>query len=69
MNASSDRAEVSSLRAQIDDLTRRVTAIAERYDETPDSAIAADLFSAERGLLTALRSLERAETHLADIDG
>ena len=59
-------AELSTLRAQVEDLTRRVTIIATHYDNSPDSAIAADLFAAERSLLTARRSLDRAMTHLAD---
>lgn len=66
MTASSDRAELSSLRAQVDDLARRVTTMAEQYGDTPDSVVAADLFAAERALLTARRSLERAETHLGE---
>ena len=60
----SDRAELSTLRAQVEDLTRRVVAVAEHYDDTPDSAIAADLFAAERSLSAARRQLDRATTHL-----
>ena len=52
-------------RVQVEDLTRRVVTVAMRYDDTPDSAIAADLFSVERSLLSARRSLDRAGTHLA----
>jgi hypothetical protein len=66
VTASSDRAEISSLRAQVAELSQRVTAVAERYDDTADSAIAADLFAAERALLAAVRTLERAEGLLAD---
>jgi hypothetical protein len=60
----SDLAEVSSLRAQLEDLTSRVVLVAERYDNTPDSAVAIDLFAAERALLGAVRALERALVHL-----
>ena len=60
----SDRAELSTLRAQVDDLTRRVVAVAEHYDDTPDSAISADLFAAERSLSAARRQLDRATAHL-----
>ena len=60
MSASSDLAELSTLRAQIEDVTKRVLAVAERYDETTDSAVAGDLFSAERSLVAASRFLERA---------
>lgn len=64
MTTQSDLAELSSLRAQVDELARRVLAVAERYDETPDSAVASELFAAERGLVTARRSVERAAGHL-----
>ena len=60
----SDRAELSTLRAQVDELTRRVVAVAEHYDDTPDSAISADLFAAERSLSAARRQLDRATAHL-----
>ena len=61
----SDRAELSTLRSQVEDLTRRVVTVAMRYDNTPDSAIAADLFAVERSLLSARRSLDRAGARLA----
>lgn len=64
--SAADRAELSTLRAQIDDVLERVVAVAERYDDSPDSAVATDLFAAERALLTARRSLERAIAHLED---
>lgn len=60
----SDIAELSSLRAQLEDLTARVVAVAEHYDETPDSAVAADLFAAERSLIGAGRAVDRAVSHL-----
>lgn len=62
--SASDRAELSTLRAQIDELVRRVVAVADHYDDTPDSAVTADLFAAERSLVTARRQLDRATTHL-----
>jgi hypothetical protein len=55
----SDRAELSTLRSQLEDLTARVTTVAERYGGTPDSAVAADLFAAERSLTAARRSLDK----------
>jgi hypothetical protein len=64
MSASSDIATLSSLATQVDDLGRRVTELAERYGQTPDSAIATELFATERALATALRSLDRASTLL-----
>jgi hypothetical protein len=60
----SDRAELSTVRAQVEDLTRRVIAVAEHYDDTADSAVAADLFAAERSLSAARRQLDRASAHL-----
>jgi hypothetical protein len=56
----SDSAVLSSIAAQVEDLTRRVTALAESYGSTPDSAIASELYAAERALVTARRTLERA---------
>jgi hypothetical protein len=60
MSAASDLAVLSSIVAQVDDLARRVTDLAERYGETPDSAVASELFATERALATARRSLDRA---------
>jgi hypothetical protein len=56
----SDTALLSSIVAQVEELTRRVTALAEAYGSTPDSAIASEMFAAERSLITARRALERA---------
>ena len=60
----SDRAELSTLVSQLDELTDRVVKVAERYAETPDSAIAAELFAAERALVGARRAIERAAAAL-----
>ena len=65
MAASSDFAELSSLRAQLEELTSRVVAVGDRYRDTDDSAVAAELDMAERGLLGAGRSLDRAAGMLA----
>ena len=51
MAASSDFAELSSLRAQLEELTARVVAVGDRYRDTDDSAIAGELDQAERALL------------------
>lgn len=64
MPTESDLAELSTVRAQVDELVRRVLAVAAHYDDTPDSAVAADLFAAERSLVSARRQLERAAAHL-----
>jgi hypothetical protein len=60
VSTTSDIATLSSVVTQVDELGRRVTEIAERYGETPDSAISAELFATERALATARRTLERA---------
>lgn len=64
MATSSDLAELSTLRAQVDDVVKRLVVVAERYDDTADSAIATDLFAAERSLIAARRSIDRAVTGL-----
>ena len=60
MTADSDLAVLSSIRSQLDELQARVTAIAEQYGSTPDSQIAAELFSTERALRTTGRTVDRA---------
>jgi hypothetical protein len=63
--SSSDFAELSSLRAQLDELTARVVAVGDRYRDTDDSAISGELDMAERALVGAVRSLDRAAGLLA----
>jgi hypothetical protein len=67
MSTGSDLAELSSVRSQLAELSKRVEAIAIRYRETPDSAVAVDLFEAERALNSAGRVLDRALTALAEL--
>lgn len=62
--STSDLAELSSLRAQLLELTMRVVGIAERAERSPDNAVAVDLFTAERSLLVAGRAIDRAISHL-----
>jgi Mg2+ and Co2+ transporter CorA len=57
-------AALSSIATQIEDLERRVTEMAERYGESPDSAIATELFGVERSLAGARRALQRASDAL-----
>ena len=66
--ATSDVAELSSLRAQLDEIATRVVAVADHYRESPDSAVTSDLDLAERSLLGARRALERASDTLAEHD-
>jgi hypothetical protein len=60
MSATSDHAELSMLRSVLDDLVNRIVQISDRYRESEDSAVAADLDGAERTLLTARRAVDRA---------
>ena len=53
-------AQLSSLATALDDLTQRITALAESHAGTPDDGIAQDLFKVERALLEAHRRLARA---------
>ena len=65
MAAASDPAEPSTLRSALEESTRRLVAVADRYRDTEDSAIAGDLDSAERGMIAARRALDRALRSLA----
>lgn len=60
MDPRSAIAELSALRTTLDEAVRRVEAIAEAYAQSPDSAVASELFAAERSLIAAGRSLRRA---------
>ena len=62
----SDAAELSTVRAQVEELARRVTSVADQYDQTPDSQIASDLYTAERQLIAARRALDKAIAALGD---
>jgi hypothetical protein len=65
VSAESDIAELSTVRAQVEELIRRVVAVADHYDDSPDSAVSSDLFAAERSLVSARRQIDRAAAHLA----
>ena len=60
MTSASDHAELSTLRSSLDELTRRIVVVGDRYRTTDGSGIASDLESAERGLIAARRAIERA---------
>lgn len=53
------RAELSSLATALEELTRRVTAIADRYAGADRDEVAVELYSVERSLTTATRRLAR----------
>jgi hypothetical protein len=67
MPASSDLAELTTLRSQLEELASRVESVAERYDDTADSQIASDLYAAERLLVSARRSFDKAIGALDDL--
>ncbi|HET6954278.1 MAG TPA: hypothetical protein VFI47_28195 [Acidimicrobiales bacterium] len=54
-----DRAELSALATSVDEVTRRVTAAADRLRGTARDDIAQGLYEVERSLLTAARKLDR----------
>ena len=61
---SSDRAELDSATTILDDLTRRVSAIADLHQEAGDEATATDLYDVERALKSASRKLANVVRHL-----
>ncbi len=68
MSPSSDAAELSSLRAVLDDLVRRVDTIADRYRSREDTSVSTDLENADRSLVAAGRSVDRALRALHTMD-
>lgn len=52
-------AELSSVATALDELTRRLVAIAEQAASDKDDEVAAELFAVERSLRTAVRRLGR----------
>jgi hypothetical protein len=54
-----DLAELSSITSSLDQITRRVAAIAEQANESGDETVSAELFSVERALQGATRRLGR----------
>lgn len=55
----SSAAELSSLATALEELTRRVTGIAEGYAAAKRDDVATELFQVERGLLSAARRLSK----------
>jgi hypothetical protein len=55
------RAELSSLTSSLDELTRRVTALAEQARASEQDELASELFGVERALTGALRRLGRLD--------
>ncbi len=55
----SGHAQLSSISTAMEDLTARVTSIADEYSTTPREDLAADLYDVERSLRAARRRLDR----------
>jgi hypothetical protein len=55
----SDPAALSALSTSLDELTARITAIADSYRGSPRTDVADALYEVERSLLTAGRKLDR----------
>lgn len=53
-----DTAQLSSLSTALDDLSRRVTTLADEYQGSPREDVAADLYEVERHLVAATRRLQ-----------
>ena len=67
MSSTSDFAELSSLRAQLEELNVRIVAVGDRYRDTDDSAVSGELDQAERSLHSGRRALDRAITVLSEM--
>ena len=51
--------ELSSLASSLDDIRKRVAALAEQHDEAGQSDLAVDLYEVERSLVTGVRRLSK----------
>ena len=69
MSISSDVAELTSVRTQLDELRHRIATLADTYRTETDMTTGTDLFNAERALITAARSIERAARTLEKAPG
>jgi len=59
-----DGAELSSIQGTLEELARRMEAIAGRRDADPDDPISPGLFEVERSLRNAVRLLDRLRQRL-----
>jgi phenylpyruvate tautomerase PptA (4-oxalocrotonate tautomerase family) len=57
----SDKAELSTVATQLDDLVARITEVAERHRGTEHDDVSIRLFEVERSLISAARSLQSAQ--------
>jgi hypothetical protein len=53
-----DAAALSSISTALDELTQRITALADDYQTSPREDVAADLYEVERNLQAAARRLK-----------
>ena len=53
-----DTAQLSSLSSALEELSRRVTQMADEYQGSPREDVAADLYEVERHLMAAARRLK-----------
>jgi Mg2+ and Co2+ transporter CorA len=60
-----DVAQLSSLSTALDELTSRIVALADTYQESPREDVASDLYEVERNLLGASRRLKALLTKLS----
>lgn len=61
---STDAAELSSIQGSLEELARRVEAIADRRDSDPDDPISPGLYEVDRSLRNAVRQLDRLRGRL-----
>ncbi|HEY9555135.1 MAG TPA: hypothetical protein VIR58_00285 [Acidimicrobiales bacterium] len=60
-----DAAQLSALSTALDDLTTRITGLADGYQGSPREDVAADLFDVERNLRAASRRLSALLTRIS----
>jgi hypothetical protein len=54
-----DRAQLAPVATALDELTQRITVLAESYTATKDDQVATELYEIERSLQQAARRLDR----------
>ena len=64
VGVTSDGAELSSIQGTLEELARRVEAIADRRDADPDDPLSAGLYEVERSVRNAVRRLDRLRQRL-----
>lgn len=60
----SDAAVLSSIATALEELTARVTAVADEHAKSPDESVAVDLYDVERALRAANRRLAKVRDRL-----